>query len=133
MKVMKFGGTSMGTCERVFAVTDIVLEAAVHQPVMVVVSAAAGVTNSLIQAIDDCIQNPDFSVTEFVWTLTGFHCDLVTDHSETGSLKREVERELTELGALLEFRLSLVQAQRALLVRPALRYSVTAKDSRASY
>jgi len=49
LKVMKFGGSSVASPERVRAVTDIVLEAAANERVLVVVSAFQGVTNSLLQ------------------------------------------------------------------------------------
>ncbi len=53
VKVMKFGGTSVGSPERVQRLIEIVLEAsATHTPV-VVVSAASGVTDRLVSAWDD--------------------------------------------------------------------------------
>src|SRR3989339_1014224 len=49
LKVMKCGGSSVASPERVRAVTDVVLQAAANQRVLVVVSAFQGVTNSLLQ------------------------------------------------------------------------------------
>ncbi|MBF8297105.1 MAG: aspartate kinase, partial [Bacteroidetes bacterium] len=49
LKVMKFGGSSVASPERIRAVTDIVLEAAGSERVLVVVSAFQGVTNQLLQ------------------------------------------------------------------------------------
>jgi aspartate kinase len=48
MLVMKFGGTSVGSAERISAVADIIKERIEKRPV-VIVSAVAGVTNSLIE------------------------------------------------------------------------------------
>jgi aspartate kinase len=49
--VIKFGGTSVGSAERVAAAIDIVAERQERQPI-VVVSALSGVTNDLIAATD---------------------------------------------------------------------------------
>ena len=46
MKVMKFGGTSVGSAERMKNVTKLILE---PQPNLVVLSAMSGTTNSLVE------------------------------------------------------------------------------------
>ena len=48
MKVLKFGGSSLATAERVHKVVEIVESATVDGPVAVVVSAFGGVTDDLI-------------------------------------------------------------------------------------
>ncbi len=50
MKVMKFGGTSVGSVDRIRDVVRLVDEAAATGRVLVVVSAFSGITNSLIEA-----------------------------------------------------------------------------------
>ena len=50
MVVMKFGGTSVGSAERILQLTDIVRLQAERSPVVVVVSAMSGVTNLLEEA-----------------------------------------------------------------------------------
>ena len=47
MKVMKFGGTSVGTPARMKEVTTIITESG--QPTFIVLSAMSGTTNSLIE------------------------------------------------------------------------------------
>ena len=47
MKVMKFGGTSVGTPNRMKEVSKLVT--ASNQPVVVVLSAMSGTTNSLVE------------------------------------------------------------------------------------
>ena len=54
--VMKFGGTSVGTAERMKAVAEIVAEHAKSAEVMVVVSAMGGVTDMLIRAAKEASQ-----------------------------------------------------------------------------
>ncbi len=50
MKILKFGGSSLSTPERLRSVADIVLERAARDNVVVVVSAFQGVTNQLLEA-----------------------------------------------------------------------------------
>ena len=50
MKVMKFGGTSVGSPERMKEVVDLVLRN--NEPVFVVLSAMSGTTNTLIEVAD---------------------------------------------------------------------------------
>lgn len=50
LRVMKFGGTSVGSALRIEKVAEIIQAAANHSNVVVVVSAMSGVTNQLIEA-----------------------------------------------------------------------------------
>lgn len=50
MKVLKFGGSSVGSADRFHAVASIVIEAKKSAHIVVVVSAVGGVTNQLISA-----------------------------------------------------------------------------------
>ena len=50
MLVMKFGGTSVGSAERILQLADIVKEASADEPTVVVVSAMSGITNLLEDA-----------------------------------------------------------------------------------
>ena len=50
MKVMKFGGTSVGTPQRMKEVTELVTKSG--DPVFVVLSAMSGTTNSLVEISD---------------------------------------------------------------------------------
>jgi len=49
MRVLKFGGSSVATADRVRTVTDIILNAVKEEPVLVVVSAFQGISNKLIK------------------------------------------------------------------------------------
>ena len=58
MKVMKFGGTSVGTPQRMKDVTNLVTKSG--EPVFVVLSAMSGTTNSLVEISDYLYKkNPD--------------------------------------------------------------------------
>ena len=48
MKVLKFGGTSVGSVESILSLKQIVTKEAKSQPVVVVVSALGGITDKLI-------------------------------------------------------------------------------------
>ncbi|MFZ3202173.1 MAG: aspartate kinase [Candidatus Acidiferrales bacterium] len=50
LRVMKFGGTSVGDASCIARVAEIVLDASRESPVIVVVSAMSGVTNRLVEA-----------------------------------------------------------------------------------
>ena len=50
MLVMKFGGTSVGNPDRILQLIEIVKEASIREPVVVVVSAMSGITNLLEEA-----------------------------------------------------------------------------------
>jgi aspartate kinase len=57
--VQKFGGTSVGSVERIDAVADIIINAAKSNKVIVVVSAMAGETNKLVSLPKHFGENPD--------------------------------------------------------------------------
>ena len=56
MKVMKFGGTSVGKPERMHHIAALVIEE--KEPVIVVLSALSGSTNALVE-IGNCIAKGD--------------------------------------------------------------------------
>ncbi len=57
--VQKFGGTSVGSVERIESVAEIVKNASVSNTVIVVVSAMSGETNKLIKLANHFGENPD--------------------------------------------------------------------------
>ena len=54
MITLKFGGTSMANARRILASSEIIISRAKEDRLSVVVSAAAGVSNTLQSAIDAC-------------------------------------------------------------------------------
>ncbi len=63
MKILKFGGTSLQSAERIAAVARIVAEAASQTRVCVVVSAMAGTTDALLAASELAVDDADFDAT----------------------------------------------------------------------
>ena len=60
MKVLKFGGTSLGNWERFSQAADIILSAAKQERVAAVLSAPATITNSLLETMEKACRNEDY-------------------------------------------------------------------------
>lgn len=59
MKVLKFGGTSVGSVKSILSLKDIVKKEARRQPVVVVVSALSGITDGLLSAARQAVDGDD--------------------------------------------------------------------------
>ena len=57
--VQKFGGTSVGSVERIDAVAEIIKEASKSKKIIVVVSAMGGETNRLVKLAKHFDKDPD--------------------------------------------------------------------------
>src|SRR5438552_4037368 len=73
--VIKFGGTSVGTAERVAGAIDIVAERRERDPI-VVVSALAGVTNDLVASTEAACEGDMERVNEIVERVRRRHEDV---------------------------------------------------------
>ena len=93
MKVMKFGGTSVGTPQRMKEVTELVTKSG--DPVFVVLSAMSGTTNSLVEISDYLYKkNPD-GANEVINRLEqkyAKHVDELYSKEETKTVTREFLR-----------------------------------------
>ena len=102
MKVMKFGGTSVGTPSRMKEVTELVTKSG--EPTFVVLSAMAGTTNSLVEIADYLYKkNPD-GANEVINQLEGNYMKHVEELYSTEEMK-QVTREflLGEMDYLRSF------------------------------
>ncbi len=105
MLTLKFGGTSMGSAKRILDSVEIMIGRAQTDKISVVVSAVAGVSNKLQEAIDSCIlgNNPLTYVTE----LKNIHNEICSQikatlpnfNSET--VMQKISENLAELEKLL--------------------------------
>jgi aspartokinase/homoserine dehydrogenase 1 len=96
VKVVKFGGTSLQTSERITTVVDIVRECVETARVVVVVSAIGGVTNALNAAATDSASGEPAELDD----LLRLHLDVLTDLSpeeEVDERRVEVEQAFAEL------------------------------------
>ena len=60
MRVLKFGGTSMGSAQSINSVKSIILE--YEKPVCAVVSAVSGITDKLLQVAQTAVNGDDYTV-----------------------------------------------------------------------
>lgn len=93
MLVMKFGGTSVGSAERIQAVADIIKDRFSKKPV-VIVSAVAGVTNSLIELAKE---NKREIKLEMLEALIEHHRGIANDLGVSLSVLEPVFAELSAL------------------------------------
>ena len=77
MLTLKFGGTSMGSARRILSSVDIMLERAGQDRISVVVSAVAGVSNKLQEAIDGCVAGG--TAESFLTRLRTVHADICAE------------------------------------------------------
>lgn len=91
--VMKFGGTSVGTGKNIRHVADLVRQYAQEDRVVVVVSALAGVTNSLIEVADLAAKKGDEKhVQDFTEKLLNKHLDAISTAITSKDIQAEVEQ-----------------------------------------
>jgi bifunctional aspartokinase / homoserine dehydrogenase 1 len=86
MKVLKFGGTSVGSVEAISQVAEIVISKAAEDQIIVVVSAVGGVTDKLLK-IADLAQSRNDSYQEAINELRKQHIEIY--NSLTGNKQSE--------------------------------------------
>ncbi len=104
MLVMKFGGTSVGSAERMGQVLQIVASQTSTQPGVVVLSAMAGVTNALIDAANLALDRKlDQAMAKIEW-MRAKHieavAELFADMQQITELEVELDARLEELKVL---------------------------------
>ena len=102
MKVLKFGGTSVGTVEGIRNIKTIV--EAEPTPVIVVVSALKTVTNNLVKVTQLAVKG-DAGYTELLRDIIDFHNSYIDTIIDDGvactALKQQVGSLLDELSSIL--------------------------------
>ena len=105
MKVMKFGGTSVGSVESIFSLKKIVEEAAANERVIVVVSALGGITDRLIKTADLAVRG-DMAFNDECREIFMRHHQLIdtviTDPDKRSALLEEVDMLLGELNNIYQ-------------------------------
>ena len=100
MITMKFGGTSVGDANRIKGVARVVREHAATEPVVVVVSAVSGVTDTLIAAAQRAAARHSFEALELVLNVQKRHAEIVEGldlGAEKPALFAEVQALVSEL------------------------------------
>lgn len=98
MKVLKFGGTSVGSVESILSLKEIVENEAKKQPIVVVVSALGGITDKLLQTSRLAVAGDEGWKAEYEAIVNRHHQMIDTVITNT------VDREMlfSEVDALLE-------------------------------
>jgi aspartate kinase len=103
--VMKFGGTSVGNGVNIRHVADLVTQYSKDNKVAVVVSALAGVTNSLIETGCQAQRSDEKHIQAFTATLLKKHTDAITAAITSKTIQKEVteitEKSIAELEKVL--------------------------------
>ena len=103
--VMKFGGTSVATGENIRHVVDLVAKNAKKDKVAVVVSALAGVTNSLIEVAEQAKKSDEKHIEGFTKDLLNKHLEAISTAINNKQIQKEVtqitEKTLAELEKVL--------------------------------
>ena len=86
MKVMKFGGTSVGSPERMKGVASLVTESG--EPTFIVLSAMSGTTNSLVEISDYLYKKNPEGANEVINNLEKKYLQLVEDLYSTEEMKK---------------------------------------------
>jgi aspartokinase/homoserine dehydrogenase 1 len=104
LRVMKFGGTSVGDAARIRGAAEIVAGAARHGEVVAVVSAMSGVTNRLVEAARASACGDARAGVELRESLRAQHAAaieaLISDGAERARLTAEAERIINDAATL---------------------------------
>ena len=84
MKVLKFGGTSVGSAERMKAVSKLINDG---EPKIVVLSALSGTTNSLVEICNALYKNKQEQALEIIKTLEDKYFKVVDELYSTKTFK----------------------------------------------
>ena len=103
MKVLKFGGTSVGSVESIHSLKRIVEKEARHQPVVVVVSALGGITDKLISTSQLAVEGDENWKKEYEQMVERHHKivdTIITNTKDRELLFNKVDTLFTELHSI---------------------------------
>lgn len=111
MKVLKFGGSSLASAEKIFGVSKIINQETQNQPVCVVLSAPQGVTNSLVDIVTNLnkktesinlVQSLKMKLGEIRQELVSNFRDESSKQLYSRQLETDIKREFSRLDRLVE-------------------------------
>lgn len=103
MKVLKFGGTSVGSVKSILSLKRIVENEAKRQPVVVVVSALGGITDKLISTAKTALRHDDSWKQEFDAMVDRHHKmidTIITDNKKREDLFNKVDSLFEQLRSI---------------------------------
>ena len=103
MKVLKFGGTSVGSAKNINNVIDILTNYAKSDSIICVVSAVGGITDKLLNVAELALNKDDNYKSEFE-AIKQKHFDIINEliPSKNENVLSSVEDKLNELNSLLD-------------------------------
>ena len=105
MKVMKFGGTSVGSVNSILNLKSIVESAAANEKIIVVVSALGGITDKLIKTANMAVNGDNDFNREFQEIVSRHHDlinSIVSENDKRSALLQEVDVLLNELNNIYQ-------------------------------
>ncbi|MCR5076969.1 MAG: bifunctional aspartate kinase/homoserine dehydrogenase I [Prevotella sp.] len=103
MKVLKFGGTSVGSVSSILSLRNIVEKEAKHQPVIVVVSALGGITDQLIASSQLALKGDESWKAEYDKMVDRHHKmidTIITDPHDREALFNKVDTLFEQLHSI---------------------------------
>ena len=102
MKVLKFGGTSVGSVENLLKVKEIIDSQ--KDDVVVIVSALGGITDKILTMAKTAATTKTFTETEMMEVTTRhmMTVDMLITESEKDEVKNKLQEKLDELSGLLK-------------------------------
>jgi bifunctional aspartokinase / homoserine dehydrogenase 1 len=97
LRIMKFGGTSVGDASSIKKVVDIIRDASRESHLVVVVSAMSGVTNQLIEAAVQSAILDRVSVATIFHELRQRHAAVINTLIYSAAVRSRIEREIERL------------------------------------
>ena len=100
MRVLKFGGTSVGSVKSILSLKQIVEKAKEREKIIVVVSALGGITDKLINTSTQASSGDSSYITSFDEIVSRHHemvHTIITDHGRQVALLHVVDELLNEL------------------------------------
>ena len=94
MKVMKFGGTSVGKPERMYQVAELITKDT--EPTIVVLSALSGTTNALVSIGAAMAANDKSAAKNHIETLEAHYRSFVLDLLKTESARKKANEIVSE-------------------------------------
>ncbi len=101
MSVLKFGGTSVATSESIQQVVKILCDKAEHEPIVAVVSALGGVTDTLLLAGEQAFRKEE-AYFETYNALVKRHLNTATALSLSNDVLDQIQEELLQLKDILQ-------------------------------
>ena len=104
MKILKFGGTSVGSAKNIIKVIEIVKNQSQNSDIAVIVSAVGGITDKLLNSANKAVAK-DSTYKEIFNQIKSIHLDIIDELINTKSntkIKEGINTKLDELEKLLE-------------------------------